>query len=96
MKRINLWILCVLPFIFSCTEENFEVQENEVVLEESASSKDGIAFRTTCDIAGPICGAPGTTEQFTYNRNFTTSNITWSVQSGNMTIVNGQIGRAHV
>lgn len=90
MKKVSLLILIVIPFIFSCSEEEFDSGEMAITINEQESTEKGIAFRTYCDITGPTCADPGTTAQFSYTKNFTTSNITWFVQSGNVTITGGQ------
>ena len=91
MTKIKLWFLVLIPFLFACTEEEINLeQNNNLQVEELAGTKGDIAFRTTCDITGTFCGTPGGTSQLSYTANFLPSDITWSIQRGNISIIGGQ------
>lgn len=83
MKKINLlWALSMALFVFSCNEED--------LLSPELTDVESKAYITTCDISGNSCGNPGSTSVLTYTSDFTPNDVNWSIQSGNISIINGQ------
>lgn len=83
MKRIKFWFLILIPFVFSCSEE--ELQLNDEILDT-----EGVIARITSDISGSSCGSPGGILTLTYSADFNPNDVNWSIQSGNISIIGGQ------
>ena len=93
MSKLKLlWVIVLIPFIFACSEEDIQIDESNLSVEEQTSSKGvKILQRIGCDITGRLCGSPGGTTTLTYvPEEFEPDNITWSIQSGNVSIISGQ------
>jgi len=91
MKKINyLWMLIFIPFLFSCSEEELQLEEKTLNIEERIPSEKNETLRTTCTINGLNCGRPNSTITLTYNSDFNPNNVNWSILSGSISIIGGQ------
>jgi len=87
MKKINyLWILIFIPFVLSCSEEEFQLEEKTLNIEERISNEKNETLRTTCTINGISCGRPNSTITLTYNSDFTPNDVNWSILSRRISI----------
>lgn len=83
MRKFNLlWIISFALLVLSCSEE--ESFDHEII------DMEGRALLTNCNIPGNSCGSPGGTTTLTYSSDFSPNDINWSIQSGNISILNGQ------
>ncbi|SEK26767.1 hypothetical protein SAMN04487910_0122 [Aquimarina amphilecti] len=83
MKNIKLWILICVPLVFSCSKEEFS-------LNEEVFDAENKALQTECNVKGNSCGNPGGTLVLTYDSDFGVNDVNWSIQSGNISIISGQ------
>jgi hypothetical protein len=105
MKKINYLILSViLSLTFSCETDNSEletIQSEEVFVigeignssakssrnQENKFNKKGL---TDCGTSGPLCAFQNQTLSYTYFTPDINPSITWTVNSGNISIISGQ------
>ncbi|MFA0964101.1 hypothetical protein AB9P05_19995 [Roseivirga sp. BDSF3-8] len=88
MKSIN-YISLITAFLtitlFSCEKENLTPPE------KTSSQIDNVeTVITYCNISGSSPVAPGATKSYTYDSNINLNDVTWSIQSGDISIVSGQ------
>ncbi|UII25405.1 hypothetical protein LVD15_19155 [Fulvivirga maritima] len=60
----------------------------------SSSKSNNIILSTTCDIIGNSKACPSTTNYYNYEGSSSSSTVTWSVTSGDISIISGQ-GTTH-
>lgn len=97
-KVCYLLVLSILfAFLSSCDSdtselENMEAREVFTIGEtKNADSQKGIVILPLdCGVTGPICAYPNQTLTYTYSSPDINPAITWTVDSGSITIVSGQ------
>ncbi|WP_139254364.1 hypothetical protein [Maribacter dokdonensis] len=87
MKKILEFPLTLLIFITLLSSCSNDQQELEVL--DSLNAKASTA-KDPCLIDGPECGGLNQLVTFTYDNPTNNPSITWSVVSGNLTLVSGQ------
>ena len=105
MKKINYLILfVVLSLTFSCEEDNSEletIQSEEIfVIGEIGNTNNQSSHNqknklnkiglTDCGTSGPLCAFPNQTLTYTYSTPDINPSITWTVNSGSISIISGQ------
>ena len=106
MKKHNYLIFfIVLAILFSCEKDNAELEtilsEETYVIGEignssTKSNSDKVntlnknSFLSDCGTLGPLCTSPNQTLSYTYFTPDINPNITWTVNSGNISIISGQ------
>ncbi len=86
MRKIGKFALIIISLIVfsSCSTDEIEP---DIQLIESIES---FAKSTDCDIEGSSIVSPGSTVTYTYTSNLSPNTITWSILSGNISIISGQ------
>ncbi|GAA5041170.1 hypothetical protein GCM10011506_42570 [Marivirga lumbricoides] len=105
MKKLSFLSLTILLFTFllSCDSEvldmEFEPQITESTDGEQVFFPGEVSQSTTsrltansfgCGVTGPDCASSGQTLTYTYSTTTSNPNITWTVNSGSISIVSGQ------
>ena len=83
MKKL-IYLLLVTVLCFSCEQEITDEITNEATKDQNSIVK------APCTIDGPECGNINSTVVFTYDSDVHNQNITWSVVSGNISLISGQ------
>ncbi len=104
-KQIYLVVCVMLTMLFSCETDNTELETDQfeevfvigeianssarsILDKENELSKRGIL--NDCGTFGPLCTLPNQTLSYTYFTPDNNPNITWTVNSGSMSIISGQ------
>ncbi len=86
MKNIGKLVLIISLVIFSSCSTDEIVPDTQSIESETLVTKNP----TTCKIKGSSTAYAGCTTTYTATNNFSAGSITWSVLSGNISIVSGQ------
>lgn len=92
-KAITIVTTLFLIFSFSCSHDRDnhpEYQDEELKYLDPDANCDATMSGTCCDVDGRILVAADTKYTYTYKGNKKTGNVTWTVLSGSITIVQGQ------
>lgn len=103
MKNFIFFIAATVMFIslYSCQTIDEHIGWNDDVEFKSANqanqrsvssdskglSLEGAGYRTHCDITGPSTTTAGSSQSFTYTSNIIDPNITWEVESGDISLI---------
>jgi len=98
MKKINYLLLSILfTFLYSCDSDSSDlenIQTNEVFTIGETINSDSergiLILPLDCGVTGPKCAYPNQTLTYTYSSPDMNPSITWTVDSGNITIASGQ------
>ncbi|MBX2827446.1 MAG: hypothetical protein KTR22_04755 [Flavobacteriaceae bacterium] len=97
MKTIK-YLVCAMLLALSfmaceseeTNQETLTADMEEKFFEGKTEGKISLGKRARCGVLGPVCGSPNQTLSYFYMSPATNPTITWTVDSGAMTLISGQ------